>query len=113
MLTPTQRHGGVIEAYDKRADVLIADHARRDAPPNSFSWRLITESDREGQFLDKEPHRIGRPPTEPRPVSSKEPTKSRRTPYTPADDALLAAWVSRSTQKSGNKIYQELEAVVR
>lgn len=33
-------------------------------------------------------------------------------PFSADDDALLAAWVGRSTQKSGNKIYQELEAAV-
>ena len=61
--------------------------------------------------MDKEPHRI-RPPAEPRPVGSKEPVKSSRTPFSAADDALLAAWVSESKHKSGNKIYQELEAEV-
>lgn len=109
---PAKTHGGLIEAYDKRADIIIADHARKDAPPNSFSWRLITESDKAGRFVDKEPHRIGRPPTEARPVSSGEPARSRRVPFSTADDALLASWVSGSTQKSGNKIYQELEAAV-
>lgn len=101
-----------MEPLDTRADVLIADHARKNSPPNSFSWRLITESDKAGRLVDKEPHRIGPPPTAPRPFASVAPTRSFRTPYTAADDALLASWVSGYEKKSGNKIYQELEATV-
>lgn len=101
-----------MEPFDARADILIADHARKNSPPNSFSWRLITESDKAGRFVDKEPHRIGPPSTAPRSVASGAPTRSFRTPYTAADDALLVAWVSGYEKKSGNKIYQELESVV-
>lgn len=101
-----------MEPLDTRADVLIADHARKNPPPNSFSWRLITESDKAGRLVDKEPHRIGPQPTAPRPVASGAPTRSFRTPYTATDDALLVSWVNGYEKKSGNKIYQELEAAV-
>lgn len=92
--------------------MLIADHARQDAPPNSFSWRFIEESVKEGRRLDLETYRIGRPPSKPRPVASMEPSRNHRTPFSLADDVLLAAWVANNEKSGGNKLYQRLEVVV-
>ncbi|PKS12887.1 hypothetical protein jhhlp_000227 [Lomentospora prolificans] len=104
-----EENGGTVVALDKRADILIADHARQDVPPNSFSWRFIDESVKEGRLLEREDYRIGRARNEPRRVASREPTKGHRNAFSAADDLILAAWVSKHENLSGNVIYTQLE----
>ncbi|CAI4219460.1 unnamed protein product [Parascedosporium putredinis] len=38
-----------------------------------------------------------------------EPSRNHRTPFSLADDVLLAAWVAKKENSGGNKIYQQLE----
>lgn len=99
-------------ALDKKADILIADHLRKDCPPNSYSWRLIEESVKEGRLLDKEDYPAGRPARVPRPIASSQVTKGHRSAFTTADDMILASWATKSDHPSGNKLYMELEASV-
>ncbi|SPO02691.1 uncharacterized protein DNG_05364 [Cephalotrichum gorgonifer] len=110
ILETIKANGGVIEPLDKRADLLIADHARKDAPPGSFSWRLVVESDKAGRLVDKEPHLIGRPVGQPRPVASHEPARHGRVPFSAADDVILASWAHGKKSDKGNALYKELEA---
>lgn len=101
---------------EKQADMLIADHARKDAPPDSYSWRFLDNSIKNGQLEEKDDHLIGRPVGSSRPVASGAPAKGTRTKFTPEDDTLLAKWVldyeRKGYQTKGNMIYQDLEAKV-
>ncbi|KFA53124.1 hypothetical protein S40293_03158 [Stachybotrys chartarum IBT 40293] len=103
-------NGGQVVQLEKYADILIADHARRDAPPNSYSWKLITDSMQHGMMQLKDRYRIGPDPDMPRPSGGGRPTKPGRTPFLPHEDAALASWVlAHSNNRTGNKIFQEFE----
>jgi hypothetical protein len=95
--------------------MLIADCARpKVAPAGSYSWKFIEESVKNGIVQLKDRYLIGRDPDLPRPAASGGLTKSTRTPFTTADDAAIAKWVlSHSVDRTGNKIFQEFEAIVR
>lgn len=95
--------------------MLIADHARKDAPAGSFSWKFITESVENSARQIEDKYRIGPDPNEPRPVAGGGLTRGGRVPFTHADDAELAQWVlSRpNVSRLGNELYQELERKVR
>jgi len=41
-----------------------------------------------------------------------EPSRNHRTPFSLADDILLAAWVAKKEKSGGNKLYQQLEVAV-
>lgn len=96
--------------------MIIADHKRKDAPPGSYSWKLIDDSVKEGKLADPETYLIGRPLGTSRPVASSQPTKGTRTPFTKQDDDILVAWVMpyfrRGERTAGNEIYQQLEQKV-
>ena len=92
---------------------MIADHVRKDAPTGSYSWKFIIESVQNGILQLPDRYRIGWTPDIQRPAGSSRPTKGSRTPFDTADDAALAAWVlSHPADRTGNKIYQEFEAMV-
>lgn len=93
--------------------MLIADHARKDAPAGSYSWKFIEDSVKYGIIQLKDRYRIGRDPELPRPVGAGGGTKSTRTPFTSAEDAALAKWVLEQPGNStGNRIFQEYERIV-
>lgn len=93
--------------------MLIADHARKDAPAGSYSFSFIEDSVKNGIIQLKDRYRIGRDPDLPRPVGAGGVTKSSRTPFTSAEDAALAKWVlSRPGNSTGNKIFQDYEQFV-
>lgn len=94
--------------------MLIADHARKDAPSESYSWKYITESVDNGIAQLTDHYRIWGHPEEARPrAGGSAPVKNTRTPFTAADDAALANWVlSHAKGQTGNKIYQEFEETV-
>lgn len=98
---------------EKHADILIADHAKpKFAPPGSYSWKFIEDSMKNGFIQVKDRYLIGLDPTLPRPVGGGGGTKGTRTPFTPSEDAVLAKWVLSRSNRSGNKIFQDLESVV-
>lgn len=101
---------------DKQADFLIADHAKKDVPSGSYSWKWIEESVKNGKLADKEDYSIKVPRTESRPGGSM-PQKGTRNAFTKQDDLLLAQFVTRhekqGTAVSGNVIYKQLESKVR
>lgn len=96
---------------------MIADHARKDAVPGSYSWTWIEQSVKKGKLEDLENHRAGPVERTSRPVGSSLPTRIARTPFTAADDRALARWVTDAELKGlstkGNLIYQQLERCVR
>jgi hypothetical protein len=103
---------------EKLADIMIADHARKDAPMGSYSWKWIEESIKNGQLVDLETHRIGPPAGYVRPVGagSSIPSRIGRTPFTPEDDRILMSWVTRAERSGlsikGNRIYEDLARAV-
>ncbi|KAH8666585.1 hypothetical protein BX600DRAFT_497372 [Xylariales sp. PMI_506] len=107
-----EKNGGAVVKLEKQADFMIADHARKDAPAGSYSWKWIEDSIRNGMMLDAKPYEIQRIPLESRPAGAVQ-HKSGRTPFTEDDDRLLRTFVAerraRGEATSGNKIYQELE----
>lgn len=102
---------------DKQADVIIADHARKDAPAGSISWTYIEKSVNGGRLEDKENHRAGPTTRTVREVSSAQPTRSGRTAFTSQDDRDLMIWVIKAERSGlsvkGNDIYKQLEEIVR
>ncbi|KAF5871550.1 putative transcription factor rap1 protein [Botrytis fragariae] len=104
-------NGGGVEKIEKNAEIIIADGARKDAPPGSISWKFIEESAKAGKLVDMEEYRCGASErASERPFA--QPAKSTRTPFTAEDDRILTQWVlegermGRSTK--GNQLYIEL-----
>ncbi|GAB1315656.1 hypothetical protein MFIFM68171_05866 [Madurella fahalii] len=97
-------NGGKIVLLEKYADVLIADHAKKNAPPGSVSWKYIDDSVRLGTIANIDDYRIAS--TNPTP----KPAKAGKLPFTNQDDQILVSWVRQHVHNhSGNKIYQDLE----
>ena len=96
---------------EKNADMLIADHARKDVPPGSYSWKFIADSISKGMAQRQDKYAIGRPATEPRPAASGGLTKGTRAPFTQAEDAVLTKYILERMRlgesTSGNAIYME------
>ncbi|KAM3450248.1 hypothetical protein MY3296_006251 [Beauveria thailandica] len=110
ILDHIKRNGGVVVALEKDADYLIADHARKNAPSGSISWKFITESVENGVVQIPDHYEIGHAPAGPRPAGSGRPTKFGRADFTPAEDAALASWVlAHDSSLTGNAIYKDFE----
>ncbi|ORY61397.1 uncharacterized protein BCR38DRAFT_411274 [Pseudomassariella vexata] len=108
-----ENNGGEVVKLEKNADHLIADHARTDVPPGSYSWQFIQESVENGRLQNIEDYQNVRPTAEPRPVGSSQiPQKGTRTPFTPEDDRILMEWATRHEKGgnalSGHVIYKKL-----
>lgn len=98
---------------EKDADMLIADHARKDVPLGSYSWKYITESVKAGFVQVEDKYLNGPPPGQPRPILAGSRKKKTRTPFSENDDAILAKHVlQKGIDTAGNKMYMELEALV-
>lgn len=115
MLTDSQNNGGSVTTLEKQADYLISDHARKDSPAGSYSWKWIEDSLKNGQLLNRDEYAIKLPGSESRPRGA-VPQKRTRTAYTKEDDRILAKFVTRKEKQNvpthGNVIFQELEAKV-
>ncbi|EHK24955.1 uncharacterized protein TRIVIDRAFT_208667 [Trichoderma virens Gv29-8] len=110
ILDKIQSNSGVIVALEKDADMLIADHARKDAPLGSFSWKFITESVNAGIIQVEDKYLIGPPPNQRRSVLTGAHAKKTRTPFSEQDDAIVAKWILKhGINTAGNKMYMELE----
>ena len=116
----SQANGGVVTKTEKPADIIIADHARKDSPAGSVSWKWIDESAKTGRLLDLEKYRCApvvgtvRIPG----AGPSLPTRAGRVPFTAEDDRILMDWVGRAEQKGiatkGNELYKQLaEKVVK
>lgn len=101
---------------EKNADYLIADHARQDAPPGSYSFNFISDCIATGTFKQIEDYARPEASRKTRPVGSSAPQRGFRTAFTPEDDALLSKWVTWCEKKGyhilGNTIYEQLEQKV-
>ncbi|PHH87427.1 hypothetical protein CDD83_8896 [Cordyceps sp. RAO-2017] len=107
ILSNITSNGGIIEPLEKNAEILIADHARKDAPAGSCSWKFITESIDNGCMQLQDRYLKG--PTAPTTAGR---SKFGRTAFTHADDVALAKWVlSHERRVSGNAIYQQFETI--
>ena len=73
---------------------MIADHARKDSPPGSVSWKLIEDSVKKGTLLDKHEYVIGSLGGQSRPAGSSRRGKGTRTPFSQQDDQILLKWVA-------------------
>lgn len=114
MLTWTQANGGREVKLEKLADVIIADHARKDAPANSVSWKYIAESVKSGQLADIAEYRIGGPAGPARStVGTSAPVKQTRTKFTDEEDRALVEWVRAQPYSRGNVSYQQFAERVR
>ncbi|PNY26866.1 Telomeric repeat-binding factor 2-interacting protein 1 [Tolypocladium capitatum] len=112
IISHVTNNGGVVVALEKQADILIADHARRDAPAGSCSWKFVTDSVEHGIIQLKDRYRLGPAPGVPRQAGSSQPTKRMRTPFTHGDDVALAKHVlSHGRYLTGNKLYQQFEVM--
>jgi hypothetical protein len=109
-----QANGGTVVPLENRADILIADHAKpKFAPPGSYSWKFIEDSVKNGFIQIKDRYLIGLDPDVPRPAGGGGGgLRTTRTPFTDADDAVVAKWVLSRSNRTGNKIFQDLEMVV-
>ncbi|KAI9736531.1 MAG: hypothetical protein M1818_006042 [Claussenomyces sp. TS43310] len=108
-------NGGQVVTREKDADIMIADHARKDAPPGSYSWRFIEQSVKKGSLESLNDHAAGRPAGTPRPIGSVVPARGSRTPFTAEDDRILMDWVIKAERRGssvkGNQVYQVLEKI--
>lgn len=116
LMTSRQDNGGKTVLLEKHADVLIADHARKDTPPGSVSWRYVLESVDKGELLNIDDYRIQHANPS-RPAGSTLPTtRGPKVPYTKEDEQILVTWVrlqiraGGSTQ--GNELYKGIAQLV-
>lgn len=100
---------------EKDAHILIADDARKDAHPDSYSWKYITDSVQHGAAQLTDRYRISGHTETPRVrVGVSGPVKRTRTRFSDADDAALANWVLAHTEgRTGNKIFKIFAETVR
>jgi hypothetical protein len=115
-------------SLEKLADYMIADHARKDAPNGSYSWKFIQDSVQNGQrqIMDRyligsrpiDVHESGSPRGATSPNAMRRPnvSKASRNPFTAGDDRILVAWVLRHEREgyaaAGNEMYKTLAAEV-
>ena len=109
-----EANGGEVVPLEKQADILLADHARKNAAPNTYSYKYIELSVRNGSLEELENHALGEPSRASRPVGSiVTAPKSSRNPFTEADDQALWDWVKPLADlggaTGGNEIYKSLE----
>ncbi|CZR52419.1 uncharacterized protein PAC_02296 [Phialocephala subalpina] len=108
-------NGGEIVPLEKQADIVIADHARKDSPEDSISWTFIESSIKKGDLEDIENHRAGPATRVVRQVGSAAPTRQGRTKFTAEDDRILMKWCAKAERQGkslkGNDLYQDLEKI--
>jgi len=101
---------------EKQADIVIADHARKDCPTGSISWTYIQDSAKKGVLEELEDHRAGPASHVVREVGSRGPTRKGRTPFSAEDDRILKSWVTDGERAGisvkGNELFKQLEEKV-
>lgn len=101
---------------EKQADMLIADHIKRNgaAPPDgSYSWQWIDYSVKNGFQQPRDDYRIQGPPA----AGASAPAKGKqRVKFTKEDDEILAKFVlhheRQGNSTKGNVIFEALEKQV-
>jgi hypothetical protein len=107
-------NGATVVQLEKQAEVLIVDHARKNAPVGAHSYKYIEQSMRKGTLEDLADHVVGPVSRTDRPVGSTTTMpKGTRSRYTEEEDQLLWNWVkpfeNRGGYTAGNEIYKQLE----
>ncbi|KAK1590581.1 Rap1 Myb domain-containing protein [Colletotrichum navitas] len=113
----TQNGGKIVKTDTNKADIIIADHPRPEYPSTSLHWKFIKDSVDNGAIQETDKYLIHQSPITSRLVGSSRspalsaPLKGTRTPFTAADDAILAKWVLSHpiNKRSGNEVYKTLE----
>ncbi|EGR46849.1 uncharacterized protein TRIREDRAFT_109512 [Trichoderma reesei QM6a] len=108
-----ESNGGVVVPREKDADMLIADHAKKNSPPESYSWKFITDSVNAGIIQVEDKYLNGQVPsasTARRSILAGPHARKTRTPFTTHDDALIAKYVLKEgINTAGNVLYMKLE----
>lgn len=113
-------NGGLLVKLETQADLLIADDIARKThlnPAGAISYRFIDDSVRRGTLADAEDEKYKAGPIAGtvRPVSSIQPGKYGRTPFTLEDKIQLYEFVQPYAENGGsvrgNEIYKQLERV--
>ncbi|KAJ5040887.1 uncharacterized protein L3040_005446 [Drepanopeziza brunnea f. sp. 'multigermtubi'] len=108
-----ESNGGTVTKLDTQAHYVIADHARKDSPVGSISWKWIEDSVKKGSLEDFDKYPAGPAKQEVRPAASGQPTRKGRTKYTAEDDRILMEWCIRAERRGvllgGNPIWHDLE----
>ncbi|KAI1088122.1 TRF2-interacting telomeric protein/Rap1 C terminal domain-containing protein [Rostrohypoxylon terebratum] len=104
-----QNNGGTVVPLEKTADILIADHLKKNScPPDSYSYKWIEDSVKAGTLQPRENYSCVS-------ASTAVPPKATRVAFTPEDDKILAEWVMKKREEGeslgGLKIYKELAAM--
>ena len=107
-------NGATVVPLEKQADVLIVDHARKNAPVGTHSYKYIEQSIRNGVLEDLADHVVGPSKSVDRPVGSMiTAPKGSRSKYTEAEDQLLWNFIkpyeAAGGATGGNEIYKQLE----
>ena len=107
-------NGATVVPLEKQADVLIVDHARKNAPVGTHSYKYIEQSIRNGVLEDLADHVVGPSKSVDRPVGSMiTAPKGSRSKYTEAEDQLLWNFIkpyeTAGGATGGNEIYKQLE----
>jgi hypothetical protein len=93
--------------------MLIADHAKKNSPPESYSWKFITDSVNAGIIQVEDKYLNGQVPsasTARRSILAGPHARKTRTPFTTHDDALIAKYVLKEgINTAGNVLYMKLE----
>jgi len=105
-------NGGTIAWNDKQADIIIAVHPS-NAPPGAVSWKYIENAIQTSVEPDINDYLLHPRKDEQNTSDSViEQTKTKRTPFSDADDKLLIDWVTshhlQGGALNGNEIYKQL-----
>ncbi|PTB64595.1 hypothetical protein BBK36DRAFT_1123694 [Trichoderma citrinoviride] len=104
-----ESNGGVVVPREKDADMLIADHVKKNAPMGSYSWKFITESVNAGILQVEDKYIKEPPPNERRSILAGPHARKTRMQFTEFDDALVAKYVLKEgTNTAGNAMYMKL-----
>ncbi|KAI1341099.1 TRF2-interacting telomeric protein/Rap1 C terminal domain-containing protein [Xylariaceae sp. FL0016] len=124
-LTYQTNNGGEVVRLEKNADYMIADPARKDAPPGSYSYHLIEDALMNGSLDYKEDYLCKPSPipsasatrkanmgsTASRPVAPEaENKKLTRTKFTAEEDMLISRYMANLIRRgeanlAGNTVY--------
>ncbi|POS79002.1 hypothetical protein DHEL01_v202605 [Diaporthe helianthi] len=113
-------NGGEVVPLENQADMLIADHLKRNGvvpPPGSYSWQWIQFSVQNGFLQSEDDYRIQEAPARPagasRAAGTTAPARGQRSKFTAEDDDVLARFVWDKEQQGckikGNVIFEELD----
>lgn len=113
-IAEVKANGGHVVDLEKQAVICIYDHARKNPPPGTYSYRFVELSMRNGQLEDLGAHRVGTMDSRAdRPVGSQTlASKGSRVSFTDEEDQILWEWMKPHEGQrgsAGNVLFQQLE----